>query len=429
MSGHAAIISPAMRRYMLIILMVSYAINIVDRQILAILIVPIKAELGLSDTSIGFLTGFAFAIFYATAGLPIALLADRYNRTKLIAAALTLWSGMTALSGFAQNFAHLALARIGVGVGEAGGSPPAHSIIADLYKPEKRSTALAIYGLGIPIGTLIGLGLGGWISQHYGWRVALFAVGAPGLVLAGVIALTFREPPRPPIPANTRGDKAPSLIYAIKHMANTPVIVHIAIGGSLITAFGAALVAWTPTYLARTHGMELQTIGLYLGLVAGIPGAVGMFLGGALADRFGARRAGWYLWTVAAALALMTPSAAASFLAPTAAWSLALFVAPFTFGVFFYQAASFAQVQNHVDGRMRAMAAAIMLFVFNLFGQGAGPQIVGFASDALAGALGDQALKAALSGFSIVAVWAAAHYFRAGQLLERPRPAAIDEIT
>ncbi|MEL7029676.1 MAG: MFS transporter, partial [Pseudomonadota bacterium] len=302
MSGHVTIISPTMRRYMLIILMVSYAINIVDRQILAILIVPIKAELGLSDTSIGFLTGFAFAIFYATAGLPIALLADRYNRTKLIAVALTLWSGMTALSGFAQNFWHLALARIGVGVGEAGGSPPAHSIIADLYKPERRSTALAIYGLGIPIGTLIGLGLGGWISQQYGWRIAFFAAGAPGLILAGVIALTFREPPRPPVPSAGKASTAPGLAATIQHMANTPVIVHIAIGGSLITAFGAALVAWTPTYLARTHGMELGEIGLYLGLIAGLPGAAGMYLGGALADRLGAKRAGWYLWTVAAAL-------------------------------------------------------------------------------------------------------------------------------
>ena len=190
------IFSPAVRNYALSVLVVVYTFNFIDRQILSILLEPIKQDLGLSDSALGMLTGFAFALFYATLGIPIARFADRGNRRNLIALALTIWSGMTALSGVAQNFWHLLLARIGVGVGEAGCSPPAHSMIADYFPAENRATALGIYSLGIPFGILFGFIAGGWLNEFFGWRVAFFVVGIPGLLLALLVRYTLREPPR-----------------------------------------------------------------------------------------------------------------------------------------------------------------------------------------------------------------------------------------
>jgi len=182
--------------FALALLVVVYTFNFIDRQILSILIEPIKLELGLNDTQMGLLTGFAFALFYATLGIPIARYADRANRRNLIAAALGVWSIMTAVSGLAGNFWHLLIARIGVGVGEAGCSPPAHSIIADYFPAEKRATALGIYSLGIPVGIMFGLFAGGWINEYFGWRIAFFVVGIPGLVLAVIVRFTMREPER-----------------------------------------------------------------------------------------------------------------------------------------------------------------------------------------------------------------------------------------
>ena len=184
------------RHYALGILVVVYTFNFIDRQILSILLEPVKADLGLSDTAMGMLTGFAFAMFYATLGIPIARYADRSNRRNLIALALGIWSFFTALSGVAQNFWHLLAARIGVGVGEAGCSPPAHSMIADYYPAEQRATALGIYSLGIPIGIMFGLFAGGWINEFFGWRMAFFVVGLPGIILALVVRFTLAEPPR-----------------------------------------------------------------------------------------------------------------------------------------------------------------------------------------------------------------------------------------
>ena len=185
-----------LRHYALGMLVIVYTFNFIDRQILSILIEPIKSELGLTDTAMGALSGFAFAIFYATLGIPNARYADRSNRRNLVAAALGIWSFMTAVSGLAQNFWHLLAARIGVGIGEAGCSPPAHSMIADFYPAEQRATALGIYSLGIPIGIMFGLFIGGWINELYGWRIAFFVVGLPGIILAVLIRVSLPEPPR-----------------------------------------------------------------------------------------------------------------------------------------------------------------------------------------------------------------------------------------
>jgi len=191
-----AVITPQYRRYALLLLLLVFTSSHVDRQILAILLQPIKQELLLSDTQLGFLSGVAFAIFYATLGIPMAMWADRGNRRNLIAAALSVWSGMTVLCGVATTFWQLALARIGVGVGEAGSSPPSHSIIADMYPPAERATAMSIFSLGVNFGLMLGFLFGGWINQWYGWRAAFFVAGAPGLLLALIVRVTLREPPR-----------------------------------------------------------------------------------------------------------------------------------------------------------------------------------------------------------------------------------------
>ena len=233
----------SVRHYALGVLVVVYTFNFIDRQILSILMKSIKLELGLSDQALGFLAGFAFAAFYAVLGMPIALWADRGNRRNLISLALAIWSVMTALSGLAQNFTHLALARIGVGIGEAGCSPPAHSMISDHYPPAQRATALGIYSIGIPLGVMFGLFIGGWINEAFGWRYAFFVVGVPGLLLAVLVRLTLQEPPRGLSENRSAEDAAPAFTETVKFLLRRPAFLHIAFGGALAAFVGYGVIS------------------------------------------------------------------------------------------------------------------------------------------------------------------------------------------
>ncbi len=408
----------ASRNYVLGVLVVVYTFNFVDRQILSILIEPIKAELGLSDTQIGLLSGFAFAAFYATLGIPIARLADRSNRRNLIALSLLVWSGMTAMSGLVTNFWQMLVARIGVGIGEAGCSPAAHSMVSDYFPPQQRATALGIYSLGIPVGILFGFLAGGWINEFFGWRIAFFVVGLPGLALALVVWLTVKEPPRGM--AEQRADVVapPGMFETFAYLMAKPAFRHLAAGGALTAFVGYSYTTWLPSFLSRSYGMQTGEIGTWLGLILGIPGGIGITLGGWLADRYGSRDTRWYLWIVAVALLASVPFAVGVFLAPGAGLALLLLCLPVMLGNF-YQATSFSQTQGLSSLRMRAVAAAVFLFIVNLVGLGAGPYVTGAISDALEPTYGVESLRWALLCVTLVNVWAALHYFLGGRHLER----------
>jgi predicted MFS family arabinose efflux permease len=288
--------STAYKRFALVMLTIVYAFNFIDRQILVILQEPIKADMGLSDAQLGLLTGFSFALVYVTAGIPIAYWADRGNRRNIVSMALAVWSGMTALSGFVQNYAQLLLARVGVGIGEAGGSPPAHSMISDYFQPERRGTALSFYSMGIYIGILIGFALGGVIAQNFGWRTAFLVVGIPGVLFAVVLRITVKEPRRGRWD-NLDGDaKRPTVRETLTLLRQRPSFWYIAIGCALTSYVSYGNGNFFPSFLIRSHGLSLAQVGIILALVAGIAGAIGTFLGGYLSDRLGVNDKRWYLW-------------------------------------------------------------------------------------------------------------------------------------
>ena len=407
--------STAYRIYALILLLLVYISNYADRQILGILTEAIKHEFGVSDSAMGLLGGFAFAIFYATLGVPIALLADRSNRRNIIAAATAIWSVMTAVCGLAGSFTQLLVARIGVGVGEAGGSPPAHSIIADLFPREQRATALAIYALGVPLGLVVGLFIGGSISQAYGWRMAFVALGAPGLLLALLVVFTLREPRR----GQTDGvapAAAPPLDTVVRFMWSQRSLRHAIAGATLTTLVGYAGVQWWPPFLMRSHGLSIVDVGLFLALVFGVASAFGTFMGGLLADRLSKRDAKWGSWVVTFAILGSFPFGIAVYLTGDSTLVFALiFIPAMASGL--YLAPTFAMVQNLVGVGMRSVAAAILLFTINLIGMGVGPTLAGVLSDLLRPDYGADSLRYALLMVGFLNLWAALHYFLAGPKL------------
>lgn len=411
------IITPQYRRYAMLLLVLVFTSSHVDRQILAILLQPIKMELQLSDTQLGFLSGVAFAIFYATLGIPMAMWADRGNRRNLIALALATWSGMTALCGLAANFWQLALARIGVGVGEAGSSPPSHSMIADMYPPSERAGAMGTFSLGINFGLMTGFLVGGWISQWYGWRVAFYTVGLPGLILAAIVRFSLREPPRGYAEGmQATAHEAPGFATVVRHMTSTPSLRHIAAGATLASFVGYGVVLWLPAFLVRSHGLQSGQIGTALAFLFGILGGISTYVAGRLADRLGKQDVRWNVWIVSCAILIALPFIICAYLTTdiyTATW---LSIVPALMGGA-YLAPSFALNQSLVPVRMRSVASAILLFIVNIIGLGLGPQLVGFLSDLLQPTYGTESLRYALLSLSLVNIWTAAHYFLAGRTL------------
>lgn len=407
----------SIRNYALGILVVVYTFNFIDRQILSILLESIKTDLDLSDTSLGFLTGFAFALFYATLGIPIAKYADKGNRRNLIALSLGIWSFMTALSGLAQNFFHLLFARIGVGVGEAGCSPPAHSMIADYFPANKRSTALGIYSLGIPFGIMFGLFAGGWINEVFGWRLAFFVVGIPGILLAFIFRFTVKEPIRGQAEGKVASENQPSIYETVSYLIKKRSFRHLVFAAALAAFVGYGAITWLPSFFQRSYGMQTSDVGWYLGLILGIPGGLGIFLGGYLSDYFGAKDVRWSLWIAAIAMALTVPFNVYVYLSPTATMSLLWLIIPVALGNF-YQAATFSQTQGIVELRMRSVAAAILLFIINIIGLGFGPQSVGIVSDLLNSEYGKDSLRYSLLIFAFLKLWCAFHYYMAGKYLK-----------
>ncbi len=413
-----SIISPTYRRYALGLLTAVYTVNYVDRQILAILLEPIKIELTLSDTQLGLLFT-TFGIFYATLGLPIAMLADRTNRRNVITAAMTVFSGMTAACAFVTSFWQLMLARILVGVGEAGSSPPSHSMIADMYEPKTRATALAIFSLGVNFGIFAGFLIGGYIAQWYGWRMAFLVVGLPGLALAVLVRITLREPARGHSEGRAGQDEAeiaPTVLEVLQFLLAQPSFRHIAAGATLVSFVGYGAVAWLPPFLVRSHGMAVGDIGLALSLIIGISGGLGTYGAGWLADRWGQKDVRWYMWVVAFAGAATFPFGFSVYLVDDLSLALGLFIIPAAAGSL-YLGPSLAMTQGLARLKMRAAASALLLFILNIIGLGLGPQAVGIVSDLLEPAYGAESLRYALMSMTPLGLWGALHFYLAAKTL------------
>lgn len=366
--------------YVLGVLFVVYIFNFIDRQILAILLQPIKEDLKISDTALGFLTGFAFAVFYTFAGLPLARLADRWVRRSLIAISLATWSIMTAASGLARGFTDLALARIGVGIGEAGATPPAHSLLSDYFPPEKRATVLALYACGVYVGVGLGFWLGGWINDLYGWRVAFMVVGLPGVLLALVVRFTIREPPRGMSERRSVSLRTYNLRETWQFFATLPSGRCISLAAGFHAFAGYGLGAWLPAFFVRMHHMTPGELGLWLSWITAVGGALGAFLGGWLADRWVQRepRARAYIGVVGVLLTI--PFVIASLLLTDHRLALLSFFPATLFGSLWIGPAG-SIVQDLVPPSMRAMASAIFIFILTIIGLGAGPQAVGAMND------------------------------------------------
>ena len=409
---------PWYRWYALGVLTVVFTSSHVDRQIMAITLQPIKTELGASDTQMGFLVGLTFAIFYATLGMPIAMLADRVSRRNIITAAVTIWSGMTVVCGYATSFVQLALARIGVGVGEAGSTPPSHSLISDLFPVATRGTAMGIFALGVNFGLLIAYLAGGVVTDAWGWRSAFIVVGLPGLLIALVLYFTTTEPVRGATdPARTtQADEAPTFLAVWRHMWTVRSIRHLTIGSALAGFTGYGFVLWMPTFLIRSYGLSPTQVGLVLALMTGVVGGLGTFTAGRLADVLARRDERWRSWLVAAGKAGYVPFLAVFFLVDDLTVALVLYLVPAFFGGF-YLAPTFALIQNLVSLRMRALASSIVLFILNIIGLGFGPQLVGIMSDLFAPSYGKESLRMALLVLTFMNLWCAYHYFRAGRTL------------
>lgn len=401
--------SPRYSYFVLGVLTLVYTFNFVDRQLIAILSPAIKEDLGLSDSVLGLMKGLAFAVLYTTLGIPIAWLADRWNRVSIISIALAMWSGFTALSGFAANALQLTLARIGVGIGEAGCSPPAHSLISDYFPKEKRASALAIYALGIPFGQMFAFLAGGWVLQELGWRNAFFVVGIPGVLLAILMKLTVKEPIRGAQDKDAAVAEPIKFKQGLKKLLTIPTYwgVTAAVTLASFTGYGTGL--WVVDFYRRTYELAYTEITVPLALLNGVAYGIGTFLGGYLTDRFGRKDKGAYAWLPAIGMLITIPAGWLSLWSPTPFWAF-FWSAPFLIGLGIYLGPSFSLIQTLAPVRLRAFATAFFFLILNLIALGFGPLWVGALSDILAASYGDvtglRIAMTTLGAFSLAAVGA-----------------------
>jgi MFS family permease len=415
-SGGLAITNP---KIMLFALLLVYILNFLDRQIVNILAEPIKGELGLSDTQLGLLAGPAFAVFYAVLGIPIARYADnaKTNRVWLISICLAVWSAMTAICGVAQNFAQLALARIGVGVGEAGCTPAAHSLIADSVPPEKRSSAIAFFGLGIPIGGLLGLIIGGIVNDQYGWRIALMLVGTPGILLAFLLPLLIRDPRRCADSAHFNTADSPvkaklSIKDAVREVFASKAYLYVFIAASFTAFLSYGKGLWTISFFIRSHGLSTTEAGLAMAVALGISGIIGTWLGGKMADVFGKRDKRHILTLPAIGMAIAAPILFAGYWAEDWRIAVALLILPTILNSAYYGPA-YGCVQGLVRPEARAIAASLVVFGQNLIGLGMGPLLFGVLSDWLQPMAGDESVRWVLYGAAWLGLIPAFFFWRA----------------
>jgi MFS family permease len=421
--------APRDRWYVLAVLTAVYALNIADRFSIATLLEPIRRELHLSDSGIAFLTGFALAMFYVTVGIPIAALADRTNRRNILAVSLAVWSGMTALCGLARNYGELLLARFAVGIGEAGGTPPSTSILADKFPAAMRPLALTIFALGACLGSWLGSSVAGTAAEHGGWRLAFLVLGIPGVVLALLVAVTVREPRRGQLDSHPHSGAAAEpritpltvlgrLLDTARFLATQRSAVHLVAGGSVATFWSWGLMWWTPAFLQRSHALTVGEAGRLLGLAHLVAGTAGTLLAAALMGlpaardpRFIARLLAWV--TAAATI----PSLLLYWVSSDQAATLLVWI--FVPAVYFYIGPILGLLQNVMPAGMRAGACAILLFTANVANLMLAPQLIGFLSDWFAGSFGAgrESLRWALLPLAGTGFWAAWHLWVAGRTI------------
>ena len=411
--------------YALGVLTIIYVFNYIDRQLMAILIEPVKAEFAISDTQVGLLSGLTFAVFYTLFGFPLGRLSDRIGRKPVIALSCIAWSAMTMLCGLAGSFLFLVLARIGVAIGEAGGTAPSMAMVSDLYPPQRRSTALSILMLGSSLGAVFGLGLGGWIAQHYGWRTAFVVIGAPGILLGLVLWATVRTP-RPAAPATTRtadgsATGAPVATetwwQTLGLLLQTPGFMWIVLTGAAAAIAGYAIGTWAPSFLIRSHGLSLQEAGILVGVVGGTCSAIGTVTCGWFTDRMVRRDAGWQIGVPLLGTLISIPFGLACFLWPQgvafSAFGIAvplafLFYIPFGFFGTWWATPCLSAISHLFPASRLAQATAIFVMGMTLLGVGLGPLVTGMLSDYFTPIAGSEALRYSLAASTSLLVLAAA---------------------
>jgi predicted MFS family arabinose efflux permease len=414
-SAHSARTSSP--RLLLWLLLVVYIFNFIDRQIVNILAEPIARDLDLSDTQIGLMTGIAFALFYTVLGLPIARYADRpsSNRIGIISISLAIWSAMTAVCGLAQNFWQLLLARVGVGVGEAGCTPSAHSLIADSVPKERRASALAFYALGIPVGSLLGVLIGGLLADSVGWRSAFMFVGLPGVFLAIVVMLVLREPRRDPAFIAMRAASAAPVTLsnreALAAIFSSPAFILLLVAGSSASFLSYGKATWTLIFFQRTHGLTPGEVGFWFGIWGGAAGIAGTWLGGWLADRYGATNRRHVMTAPAIGMAIAAPMAFVAYLMTDWRVSLAVLMIPTLLNSLYY-GPTYSSVQGLVRPEARAIASATLLFFQNLIGLGLGPLFFGMLSDGIKPMAGDESVRWVLYGAAFLGLIPAFFFWR-----------------
>lgn len=396
-------VSAMRRNFALTMLFLVGTINFVDRQLLSVLVEPIRAEMQFTDTQFGLLTGLAFALFYAAMGVPVAMIADRWNRVKLIGIACIVWSGFTAACGMVSNFWQLAVMRFGVGAGEAGGTAPSLSVIADLYPPDRRPLAIGLFTLNGPFGVFVGAAFGGWAAVHIGWRGAFLVIGAVGIIVAPLLIWMVREPARGQMDTHKPVDEALPFRQSLAMFIRRPSLRMLMIASGLAAFVSYGMLNWIPAFLMRTQGMPLSAIATWFAPAAGITFGIGILGGGWLVSRAARRSARAYGTIPAIATAVLIPTFVGALLVDSWQLSLALMLIPMA-ACTVYVAPALALVQNLTPPRSRATAAAVLMLMFNIVGLGLGPLFAGIVSDALKPEYGDGSLRWALMALMPIAI-------------------------
>jgi len=404
------------RQYMLLLLMVVLTFNLLDRFVLALVIEPVKQEFQLSDSQIGLLTGLAFALFYAIAGIPIARWSDQGNRSTIVSITTGLWSVMVVLFGLVGNFTQLLLVRVGIAVGEAGCWPPANSLIADYFSRAERPKAMAMYSMAGPVAVVIGYFGGGWLVEYVGWRMTFIVMGIPGIFLAILVKLTLREP-RLKTVRKTEEVVQPTFKQVLSTLGRQPTFRCIVIAFCTAYFFGAGIALWMPTFFMRSHGMEAGEVGTWFALTWGGCGFLGTYLGGFLASRYATGKEGMQMRGCALIFVACGLLYVMLYLVSNKYQAVAL-MAILAFMFALVNGPIFSSIQSLVNDRMRSMAIAVIFLLANLLGYGLGPLAAGALSDLLAPMYGQESLRYASLILAPGYLWVAFYYWKAGKTIE-----------